>query len=222
MKKFTLLELLIVVAIIGILLSLLLPSLGNAREKAKSVVCKSNMKQISAAVEQYKVNTDGRLPKAVGAIATNWTGMAHYQEWRTLINNYMQVEDTFAGVFSCPSYDESLDSAGGYGWNASYLAIEPIDNNITDRQIYQGFKFLSISDPEETLLVGDTVDENTWDKNVCRAPAGQLSRIGNRHSGSLNVLWADSHVTTENPITMLNGKSGKQNYYYLDDKVNSN
>ena len=46
MKKFTLIELLIVVAIISILLSLLLPSLSKAREKSKRAVCLSNQAQI--------------------------------------------------------------------------------------------------------------------------------------------------------------------------------
>ena len=42
MKKFTLLELLVVVAIIGILSSMLLPSLRKARKEAMGSVCKSN------------------------------------------------------------------------------------------------------------------------------------------------------------------------------------
>ena len=45
-KKFTLTELLIVVAIIGILVSLLLPSLSTAREKGKRAVCLSNLSQL--------------------------------------------------------------------------------------------------------------------------------------------------------------------------------
>ena len=45
-KKFSLIEILVVVAVIGILVSLLAPSLANARDKGRSAVCQSNLKQI--------------------------------------------------------------------------------------------------------------------------------------------------------------------------------
>jgi len=62
MKKFTLIELLIVVAIIGILASLLLPSLGRARNKAKDAVCLSNQRQIGILVQSYVLANDDILP----------------------------------------------------------------------------------------------------------------------------------------------------------------
>lgn len=50
---FTLIELLVVVAIIALLISLLLPSLASARDTARDVMCKSNMRQIGTMIQMY-------------------------------------------------------------------------------------------------------------------------------------------------------------------------
>ena len=71
MKKFTLMELLIVVAIIGILLSLLLPSLSKARLKAKRVLCLNNLKQLNIAQTSYSTSNNGSL--AVSSRGTSWS-----------------------------------------------------------------------------------------------------------------------------------------------------
>lgn len=104
MKKFTLLELLIVVAIIGILLSILLPSLGKARLKARRAVCLSNLSQLNIATNSYSVNNNGHLE--VSSKGTNWSGSANVSlhAWGKI--SYDSFKDEYLNgsheAFICP------------------------------------------------------------------------------------------------------------------------
>jgi len=60
---FTLIELLVVIAIIAILAAILFPVFARAREKARSAVCQSNLKQIGNALMMYIQDYDERLPR---------------------------------------------------------------------------------------------------------------------------------------------------------------
>ncbi len=61
-RAFTLIELLTVIAIIGILAAILIPTIGAVRESAKSAACSSNLRQIGLATLLYAESNGGRLP----------------------------------------------------------------------------------------------------------------------------------------------------------------
>lgn len=66
-SAFTLVELLVVIGIIAVLISILLPALGRARESANSVKCLSNMKQVGLAIIAFANDNKGRMPTSAGS-----------------------------------------------------------------------------------------------------------------------------------------------------------
>src|SRR4026207_868242 len=76
---FTLVELLVVIAVITILAALLLPALNQAQEKARTTYCLNNLKQWGLATQMYASDNNDRLPpegfaNPMGAeqLATGW------------------------------------------------------------------------------------------------------------------------------------------------------
>ena len=69
-SAFTLVELLVVVAIIALLISILIPSLTGAREYARRTVCKTNLHQFGLALAMYADDYDGFFPRYYGRYPT--------------------------------------------------------------------------------------------------------------------------------------------------------
>jgi prepilin-type N-terminal cleavage/methylation domain-containing protein/prepilin-type processing-associated H-X9-DG protein len=82
---FTLIELLTVIAIIGILAAILIPTVGAVRESARATQCVSNLRQIGVGLRMFAEDNRGFLP-----VATNFTAgvQSHYNGWRPFENPY--------------------------------------------------------------------------------------------------------------------------------------
>jgi prepilin-type N-terminal cleavage/methylation domain-containing protein len=99
-RAFTLIELLIVIAIIGLLISLVLPSLGGARRSAWNVLCKNNLRQIGLATQMYldqQRNGDGYF------FDLNTLGSSIFDH--VIVNDTLQDYLSNAGnkPFDCPA-----------------------------------------------------------------------------------------------------------------------
>ncbi len=118
-KAFTLIELLVVIAIIALLLAVIVPSLRMAKETAKNITCRSNLKQMALAFSVYSQENDGRMfSLAYG------TGYWFRQIAPFLDDRYFQENPTLdnSGVMQisiCPSTKIQTEHEDGT-WNTTW------------------------------------------------------------------------------------------------------
>ncbi len=99
---FTVVELLVVVTIMGVMFSMLLPSLAQSREVAKGLKCANNQKQIGLALMQYAGDNKAAAPFIKGLQREGWP------TWTTVLGPYLGENGVMPGgktlpVLLCPS-----------------------------------------------------------------------------------------------------------------------
>jgi len=146
--EFTLIELLIVIAIIAILAAMLLPALGNARRLAHRIKCINNLRQQGSLETLYQSDYKDWILPAYGAYLT--TAQLFWHQY--LISSYFPGK---WGLFTCPSEKLPVNnSSAGFNYshymgNTRLRGLKPIDAT------WPGHRLRSVTLPSQAYLTGD-------------------------------------------------------------------
>jgi len=210
MKGFTLIELLVVISIIALLMAILLPSLGKARDHAKYVKCASQLKQFGIMFELYAQSNDESLP----------AGWNSGKMWITDLMKYYKGQDeirvcpkatlllqnvasnapgvfTAWGIYGNPAFFGGTVSAwaepnsfGSYGING--WAQNPPDIGVTKN----GIKLYDISEADKPLY---------WRKMISIKQADKVPLMADAFWDGTNPDYRDAPPSR--PIPLNGGES---------------
>ncbi|MCM8538014.1 MAG: type II secretion system GspH family protein [Lentisphaeraceae bacterium] len=151
-RTFTLVELLVVIAMISILISMLVPSIQDARESSEAAVCASNLKQQYTGSMIHVSNTQ-YLPNAADF-------GQHSGSWMYTISEIMNLPatknatslDGYSDLFNCPSND----GVRNYGYNQwAGLKIRLIQNFIRNNHFFEAVRMSKVSTPSAAWFISD-------------------------------------------------------------------
>jgi len=209
---FTLVELLVVVAIVSLLAALILPGLRKAKEAAKRTICASNLHQFGLAITMYLNDNQGWFFPYFEDLEGGrlWyfgfepdfgsgkaEGERELDKTRARLYPYLSANS----VEICPSFDYYLSkykpkfrgASYGYGYNIFGVAGKHISY---------------IRRPSSTVLFADCAQVNTFQKPA--SPKNPMIEefyyispfertVHFRHNGLANVLFCDGHVEAMEP-----------------------
>lgn len=169
---FTLVELLSVVAIVGLLAALLLPGVGAARDKARAAVCVSQLRQLSQAALTY-LNDHGAWPGGTVTGYFLWNG-ANYVGAGHLLS---EGRTSLGRLFYCPAGRMFVASAADTGLQN----LGQPGNMTVGGYLYRGGNSGLPSRPDSVPVA--------WLADICFSAGA-----GRNHAGGLNAAFTDGHV----------------------------
>ena len=206
---FTLIELLIVIAIIAILAGMLLPALNRARQKAQDISCVSTMKQLGLACLQYSSdNSDYVMPTTKPYSGSEASGTLEIEWWTYYTPNfpglwldpYLKLTPytnigSVDSTLHCARYASMSPSQRGgnygYGMNATFIGK---DGKAFKHANYR--KLTRLRHPSSLIYITESNTARQFDATTIFESKSGYSALQFRHNGAINVSYTDGHVNT--------------------------
>lgn len=206
-RAFTLIELLVVIAIIAALAALLLPTLSKSKESARSVACKSNLRQLGIAVNLYSGET-GHYPASARFELSGGPRVTY--AWPAQLLAHVSSS---TAVFKCPStpsefawpsnqsthgfafpYNVDWRAPFSYGYNG--MGVAAVSGYGLGVEPSVALPTLRVLNPADMIAIGDSNGDRSSDGEISfhRFQVYPVNPPGTRHNNGANVAFCDGHV----------------------------
>ncbi len=224
---FTLIELLIVVAIIAILAGMLLPALNQARERGKAITCTNNLRQLGVAFSSYcDTFDDFTLPQSTWGInAAGWPNRIKWYAYGGFVQQYLASGKAPAGYYSsnsnplfCPSRqdngrglelgDSYVEEIGtipyrfqSYAHNSQVCGGQPYHSADSDGENPR--KRSRLKKSSYYYIFVDSESYCIKDANIYKhaVNGNDMNYCDFRHNKFMNALCLDGHVESNGEMT---------------------